>query len=65
MLNTIRVVWRALDSAPDDVTEQCDGRSICTDPFNTGKDVANPGPTAILKVAKPAAAMTYLVWLVR
>ena len=54
-----------LDSAPDDVTEQYYGRSICTDPFNLVDDVVNPGATAILKVTKPAAAKTHRVWLVK
>ncbi len=31
----------------------------------TGDDVINPGATATLKVAKPAAAKTYHVWLVK
>jgi hypothetical protein len=31
MLNTTRVIGRALDSAPDDVTGQCSGPPICAD----------------------------------
>lgn len=31
----------------------------------TGDDVMNPGAVAILKVARPAAAKTYRVWLVK
>lgn len=31
----------------------------------TGDDVMNPGEIALLKVARPAAAKTYRVWLVR
>jgi len=31
MLNTTNVIARARDSAPNDVTGQCYGRSICTD----------------------------------
>ena len=31
----------------------------------TGEDILNPGAVAVLKVAKPAAAKTYRVWLVK
>ena len=49
MLNTTRVIGRMLNSAPNDVTGQYSGRSIWTDPFNTGDDVMNPDATAVLK----------------
>ncbi len=32
---------------------------------STGEDIMNPGAVAVLKVAKPAAATTYRVWLVK
>jgi hypothetical protein len=46
------------------------GFLIRTDRFQarrtaTGDDVMNPGATAILNVANPAAAKTYRVWLVK
>jgi hypothetical protein len=31
----------------------------------TGEDIMNPGAVAVIKVAKPAAAKTYRVWLVK
>lgn len=31
----------------------------------TGEDILNPGAVAVLKAAKPAAAKTYRVWLVK
>jgi hypothetical protein len=31
----------------------------------SGDDIMNPGATAVLRVAKPAAAKTYRVWLVK
>jgi hypothetical protein len=57
--------WAHLDSAPDDVTGQCYSRPICTDPFNPGDGVMNPGATAFLKVTKPAEAKAFRVWLVK
>ena len=63
MLNTTHVSGRMLNSAPTDVTAQCDGHPPAR--INTSDDVVNPGTTATRKVTKPAAAKTYLVWLVR
>jgi hypothetical protein len=46
------------------------GMLIKTDRFParktpTGEDILNPGAVAVLKVARPAAAKTYRVWLVK
>jgi hypothetical protein len=41
--------------------------SIRSLPYQTpiGESILNPGAVAVIKVARPAAAKTYRVWLVK